>query len=56
MVGNGRRVRFWLDKWCGNETLRDAFLSLYAIATSKEVGWRRFGVSLLRRVVGHLLF
>ena len=35
---NGRKVRFWLDMWCGDELLRDAFPSLLVIATSKE-GW-----------------
>ena len=33
---NGRRVRFWKDKWCGNEALCDSFPSLYALAISKE--------------------
>ena len=35
-VGDGRRVRFWKDKWCGNNTLRDAFPSLFALAVSKD--------------------
>ena len=36
MVGNGMRVRFWLDKWCGDESLKDTFPSLFALATSME--------------------
>ena len=36
-VGNGRRVRFWLDKCCGDEPLRSSFLSLFALTISKEV-------------------
>ena len=36
VVDNGRRVRFWLDKWCGYLPLRDAFPSLFAITASKE--------------------
>ena len=28
--------RFWKDKWCGNNTLRDSFPSLYALADSKD--------------------
>ena len=35
-VGNGRRVRFWEDGWCGDEALSISFPSLYALATSKE--------------------
>ena len=35
-VGNGRRVRFWEDRWCGDKALSISFPSLYALATSKE--------------------
>ena len=33
---NGRRVRFWKDKWCGNEALCDSFPSFYALVVSRE--------------------
>ena len=36
VVGNGRRVKFWLEKWCEDEPLRSVFPSLFAIAVSKE--------------------
>ena len=35
-MGNGRRVRFWKDKWCGDEPLRISFPSSFAITSSKE--------------------
>ena len=35
-VGNGQRVRFWRDKWCGDEPLCDSFPSLFAFSLSKE--------------------
>ena len=35
-VGNGRRARFWKDRWCGDEALSISFPSLYALSTSKE--------------------
>ncbi|RVW39723.1 LINE-1 reverse transcriptase-like [Vitis vinifera] len=35
-VGDGKNVRFWKDKWCGTSPLREAFPSLFSIATSKE--------------------
>ena len=35
-VGNGRRIRFWLDSWCGDEALCNSFPSLFALAVSKE--------------------
>ena len=36
VVGNGRRVKFWRDRWCRDEPLRVLFLSLFALASSKE--------------------
>ncbi|RVW92361.1 LINE-1 retrotransposable element ORF2 protein [Vitis vinifera] len=35
-VGNGRRVRFWKDKWCGDEPLYESFPSLFAISQAKD--------------------
>ncbi|RVX03908.1 putative ribonuclease H protein [Vitis vinifera] len=35
-VGNGRRIRFWEDKWCGDDKLCSLFPSLYAISLDKE--------------------
>ena len=29
-------MRFWEDRWCGDEALSRSFPSLYALATSKE--------------------
>ena len=29
VVGNGRKVRFWKDLWCEDQTLKDAFLNLF---------------------------
>ena len=35
-MGDGRRVRFWEDRWCGDDALSVSFPSLYAMAASKE--------------------
>ena len=35
-VGNGRRVKFGKDKWCGDEPLCESFPSLYSISLSKD--------------------
>ena len=32
----GRRVKFWKDIWYGNNSLREAFPSLFALADSKD--------------------
>ncbi|XP_026459541.1 uncharacterized protein LOC113360224 [Papaver somniferum] len=37
-VGNGRRTRFWLDKWLGGEVLKDKFPNLYEV-TRKQGSW-----------------
>ncbi|KAL6333095.1 hypothetical protein AAG906_028278 [Vitis piasezkii] len=36
LVGNGKRVKFWKDKWYGDKPLSVSFPSLLALATSKE--------------------
>ena len=36
VVGNGRRVKFWRDRWCGDEPLCVSFPSLFAFARSKK--------------------
>ena len=35
-MGNGQYVRFWNDKWCGDEPLSVAFPTLFGIAISKD--------------------
>ena len=36
LVGNGQRVRFWRDRWCGDSPLCVSFPSLFALAVDKE--------------------
>ena len=33
-LGDGRKIRFWEDTWCGRQPLCDAFPDLYSIAVS----------------------
>ena len=35
-VGKGDRVRFWTDKWCGDEVFSVRFPQLYRLAMSQE--------------------
>ena len=35
-IGDGRRVRFWEDRWCGDDTLSRSFPSLFELTASKE--------------------
>ena len=35
-MGNGRRVRFWLDKWCDIGPLRVLFPSLFDIVIPRD--------------------
>jgi hypothetical protein len=36
VLGCGSRIRFWLDIWCGENTLSRAFLLLFRIAQNRE--------------------
>ena len=35
-IGNGRRVRFWRDRWCGDSPLCVSFPSLFALTDDKD--------------------
>ena len=35
-VGNESRVKFWKDRWCGEQPLCEIFLSLFTLSSSKE--------------------
>ena len=35
-LGDGRRINFWKDDWCGEEALCNRFPNLFNIATNKE--------------------
>ena len=35
-LGDGRRINFWNDVWCGEEALSNSFPSLFNLATNKE--------------------
>lgn len=31
-VGDGRRIKFWVDSWCGERSLRLDFLDVFTLA------------------------
>ncbi|XP_075665690.1 uncharacterized protein LOC142635420 [Castanea sativa] len=35
-VGDGTRVTFWVDVWCGDSPLKEAFLDLYNISRTRD--------------------
>lgn len=35
-VGDGSRVNFWHDIWCGDQTLKEVFPTLFATACNPE--------------------
>ena len=36
VLGDGRRINFWKDVWCGGEALCARFPSLFNLALNKE--------------------
>ncbi|RVW22717.1 hypothetical protein CK203_103828 [Vitis vinifera] len=38
IIGDGTRVKFWKDLWCGNQSLEEAFPILFNLSINKE-GW-----------------
>lgn len=36
VVENGRRIKFWLDKWCGDTLQKESFTTLFSITNSKD--------------------
>ena len=36
VVGNGRRVQFWKDAWCGETAFYSMFPSLFSLVVHKE--------------------
>jgi hypothetical protein len=35
-VGDGSRIKFWHDSWCGTQSLRDSFTALFRLARNQE--------------------
>ena len=35
-LGNGRRISFWKDVWCGEEALCSLFPSMFFLAVQKD--------------------
>ena len=42
VVGLGNRIRFWQDRWYGDQPLQLAFPRLYGIAIDKEASVEAF--------------
>ncbi|RVW27606.1 hypothetical protein CK203_099119 [Vitis vinifera] len=38
IIGDGTRVKFWKDLWCGNQALKEAFPILFNLSVNKD-GW-----------------
>ena len=36
IVKNGRKVKFWKDLWCEDQTLKDVFPNLFRLVVNKD--------------------
>lgn len=36
IIGNGKRIMFWIDNWIGDSSICNKFLRLYQLCTVKE--------------------
>ncbi|XP_028099375.1 uncharacterized protein LOC114298914 [Camellia sinensis] len=41
-VGDGNRIKFWLDRWCGNSSLKSTFPLLFNLSIDKEGSLQQF--------------
>ncbi|XP_035540476.1 uncharacterized protein LOC118344276 [Juglans regia] len=64
--GDGSRVRFWRDAWCGDRALKDTFSTIYKIAGGQEASmvelfeisvilFSRMSISLRRPMIGRIV-
>ncbi|RVW76708.1 hypothetical protein CK203_047539 [Vitis vinifera] len=51
-VGEGTKVNFWTDQWCGNEVLSQTFPQLFALAVQKNASVNEMWDSSLVKEVG----
>jgi hypothetical protein len=42
LVGDGKRIDFWEDPWCGVVALKDKFRELFDICTQQKGVWPRW--------------
>jgi hypothetical protein len=44
LVGNGKRVKFWLDDWTTTGSLADQFPALFRLTNDKEASLDKMGI------------
>lgn len=38
-LGNGHKMRFWMDSWCSHECLRELYPELFRVADNQNGSW-----------------
>lgn len=54
VVGDGHKIRFWIDVWLGGASLKSLFLRIFGICTQKSIVVSEgffFFLNLMRGVV-----
>jgi hypothetical protein len=44
LVGNGKRIKFWLDDWTDNGSLAEKFSALFQLSNDKEASLDKMGM------------
>jgi len=44
LVGNGKRIKFWLDDWTDNGSLAEKFPTLFQLSNNKEASLDKMGM------------
>lgn len=56
VLGDGFRIKFYSDIWCGNNTLKDLFPSEFRIACEKEASIADFMVIVRDQIQWNIVF
>ncbi|KAG6678985.1 hypothetical protein I3843_14G106700 [Carya illinoinensis] len=55
-LGEGNRIKFWYDTWCGNCAFKDLFPTLFSVASDKETSMAKVMVVVGEQIQWNISF